>query len=62
MKKQKQKKIPTSEAALNRALRFTCPSTGRPYLVRVQPDVETAEAAIIMLNKGTHPDNFIWEH
>ncbi len=45
-----------------RALRFTCPSTGRPYLVRVQPDVDTAEAAIIMLNKGTHPDNFIWEH
>jgi len=45
-----------------RALRFTCPSTGRPYLVRVQPDVDTAEAAIIMLNKGTHPDKFIWEH
>ena len=45
-----------------RALRFKCPSTERPYLVRVHPDVETAEAAIVSLNKGAHPDSFIWEH
>ena len=45
-----------------RALRFKCPTTERPYLVRVHPDTDTAEAAIVSLNKGVHPDQFIWEH
>jgi hypothetical protein len=44
-----------------RALRFKCPTTDRPYLVRVHPDTETAEAAIVALNRGAHPDSFAWE-
>src|SRR5690606_28745561 len=45
-----------------RALRFKCPTTGRPYLVRVHPEVTKAEEAIVSLNCGVHPDQFVWEH
>jgi hypothetical protein len=45
-----------------RALRMSCPSTDKPYLVRVRPDMISAEKAVIELNGGIHPDTFLVEH
>lgn len=44
-----------------RALRFECPTTKRPYLVRVAPETKTAEEGITALNGGIHPSEFQWE-
>jgi leucine-rich repeat protein SHOC2 len=38
-------------------LKMTCPSTGHIHLLRVPPDIQSAEAAIVWVNHGIHPDN-----
>jgi leucine-rich repeat protein SHOC2 len=40
-------------------LKMTCPSTGHIHVLRVPPEMTSAEAAIIWVNHGTHPDRFI---
>ena len=44
-----------------KAIRMSCPTTNKPYLIRVHPEVLTAENAIVALNKGIHPDTFLYE-
>ena len=45
-----------------RALRMKCPSTNKPYLIRVRPDMDSAERAVVEFNGGIHPETFIVEH
>ena len=40
-------------------LKMTCPSTGHIHILRVPPDLTSAEAAITWVNHGIHPDEFI---
>jgi leucine-rich repeat protein SHOC2 len=40
-------------------LKMTCPSTGHIHLLRVPPEMTSAEAAITWVNHGIHPDQFI---
>jgi len=40
-------------------LKMTCPSTGDIHMLRVPPDVKTAEQAITWCNHGHHPDEFV---
>jgi leucine-rich repeat protein SHOC2 len=40
-------------------LKMTCPSTKHIHILRVQPDMTSAEAAIIWVNHGIHPDKFM---
>ncbi len=40
-------------------LKMTCPSTGHIHVLRVPPDMTSAEAAITWVNHGIHPDKFI---
>jgi leucine-rich repeat protein SHOC2 len=40
-------------------LKMTCPSTGHIHVLRVPPDMISAEAAITWVNHGIHPDKFI---
>jgi leucine-rich repeat protein SHOC2 len=35
---------------------MTCPSTGHIHLLRVPPEMQNAEAAIVWVNHGIHPD------
>jgi hypothetical protein len=44
-----------------RALKFECPTSKKPYLIRTHPNMTSAEAAVIEMNQGIHPDTFIWE-
>jgi hypothetical protein len=44
-----------------KALRMSCPTTGKPYLIRVEPEIKSAETAVVRLNKGIHPTEFMWE-
>ena len=44
-----------------KAIRMSCPTTNKPYLIRVHPEVMTAENAIVALNKGIHPETFLYE-
>jgi cell division GTPase FtsZ len=37
-------------------LKMTCPSTHHIHILRVPPDLTTAEAAIMWVNHGIHPD------
>jgi leucine-rich repeat protein SHOC2 len=39
-------------------LKMTCPSTAHIHLLRVPPEMESAEAAITWVNHGIHPDRF----
>jgi leucine-rich repeat protein SHOC2 len=39
-------------------LKMICPSTEDIHVLRVPPDIETAEAAIMWVNHGIHPDDF----
>jgi leucine-rich repeat protein SHOC2 len=39
-------------------LKMTCPSTGHIHMLRVPPDMTSAEAAITWINHGVHPDRF----
>jgi leucine-rich repeat protein SHOC2 len=40
-------------------LNMTCPSTGHIHVLRVPPEMTSAEAAITWVNHGIHPDKFI---
>ncbi len=39
-------------------LKMTCPSTGHIHILRVPPEIVSAEAAITWVNHGIHPDEF----
>jgi hypothetical protein len=39
-------------------LKMTCPSTGNIHILRVPPEMKSAEAAITWVNHGIHPDKF----
>jgi leucine-rich repeat protein SHOC2 len=39
-------------------LKMTCPSTQHIHILRVPPDMTSAEAAITWVNHGIHPDEF----
>jgi leucine-rich repeat protein SHOC2 len=39
-------------------LKMTCPSTGHIHILRVPPEMTSAEAAITWVNHGIHPDGF----
>jgi leucine-rich repeat protein SHOC2 len=39
-------------------LKMNCPSTGHIHILRVPPEVTSAEAAITWVNHGIHPDKF----
>jgi leucine-rich repeat protein SHOC2 len=39
-------------------LKMTCPSTGHIHILRVPPEITSAEAAITWVNHGIHPDRF----
>ena len=39
-------------------LKMTCPSTEHIHILRVPPEMESAEAAITWVNHGIHPDKF----
>ncbi len=39
-------------------LQMTCPSTGHIHILRVPPDMTSAEAAITWVNHGIHPSKF----
>jgi leucine-rich repeat protein SHOC2 len=39
-------------------LKMTCSSTGNIHILRVPPEMESAEAAINWVNHGIHPDDF----
>jgi leucine-rich repeat protein SHOC2 len=39
-------------------LKMTCPSTGHIHVLRVPPEITSAEAAITWVNHGIHPDTF----
>jgi leucine-rich repeat protein SHOC2 len=39
-------------------LKMTCPSTGHIHILRVPPEMKSAEAAITWVNHGIHPDKF----
>ena len=39
-------------------LKMTCPSTGHIHILRVPPEMTSAEAAISWVNWGIHPDEF----
>jgi leucine-rich repeat protein SHOC2 len=40
-------------------LKMTCPSTAHTHILRVPPEMTSAEAAITWANHGVHPDQFI---
>jgi leucine-rich repeat protein SHOC2 len=37
---------------------MTCPSTGHIHMLRMPPDMTSAEEAIVWVNQGIHPDQF----
>ena len=39
-------------------LKMTCPSTAHIHILRVPPEMVSAEAAITWVNYGIHPDRF----
>ncbi len=39
-------------------LKMTCPSTAHIHILRVPPEMVSAEAAITWVNQGIHPDEF----
>jgi leucine-rich repeat protein SHOC2 len=39
-------------------LKMTCPSTQHIHILRVPPEMTSAEAAITWVNHGIHPDKF----
>jgi leucine-rich repeat protein SHOC2 len=39
-------------------LKMTCPSTGHVHILRVPPEMTSAEEAIVWVNHGIHPDRF----
>lgn len=39
-------------------LKMTCPSTAHIHILRVPPEMTSAEAAITWVNHGIHPDKF----
>jgi leucine-rich repeat protein SHOC2 len=39
-------------------LKMTCPSTAHIHILRVPPDMTSAEAAIVWVNHGIHPSKF----
>jgi Leucine-rich repeat (LRR) protein len=39
-------------------LKMTCPSTNHIHILRVPPEMKSAEAAITWVNHGIHPDKF----
>jgi leucine-rich repeat protein SHOC2 len=39
-------------------IKMTCPSTGHIHILRVPPEMTSAEAAITWVNHGIHPDEF----
>jgi leucine-rich repeat protein SHOC2 len=39
-------------------LKMTCPSTGHIHILRVPPEITSAEEAIVWVNHGIHPDRF----
>jgi leucine-rich repeat protein SHOC2 len=39
-------------------LKMTCPSTAHIHILRVPPEMVSAEAAITWVNHGIHPDRF----
>jgi leucine-rich repeat protein SHOC2 len=40
-------------------IKMTCPSTNHIHILRVPPDITSAEAAITWVNHGIHPDEFV---
>jgi leucine-rich repeat protein SHOC2 len=39
-------------------LKMTCPSTAHIQILRVPPEMVSAEDAIVWVNHGIHPDEF----
>ena len=39
-------------------LKMTCPSTSHIHILRVPPDMTSAETAIVWVNHGIHPSQF----
>jgi leucine-rich repeat protein SHOC2 len=39
-------------------LKMTCPSTAHIHILRVPPNMTSAEAAIVWVNHGIHPAQF----
>jgi hypothetical protein len=39
-------------------LKMTCPLTQHIHILRVPPEMESAETAITWINHGIHPDEF----
>ena len=39
-------------------LKMTCPSTGHVHILRVPPEMTSAEESIVWVNHGIHPDRF----
>ena len=39
-------------------LKMICPSTAHIHILRVPPEMVSAEAAITWVNHGIHPDRF----
>ncbi|WP_310429621.1 leucine-rich repeat domain-containing protein [Chamaesiphon sp. VAR_48_metabat_135_sub] len=39
-------------------LKMTCPSTGHIHILRIPPEMTSAEDAIVWVNHGIHPDRF----
>ena len=39
-------------------LKMTCPSTAQVHILRVPPEMTSAEKAITWINHGIHPDSF----
>ncbi len=37
---------------------MTCPSTGHIHILRVPPEIESAEEGIMWVNWWVHPDEF----
>jgi leucine-rich repeat protein SHOC2 len=42
-------------------LKMICPSTAHVHILRVPPDIKSAEEAIVWVNHGIHPDTFAIE-
>lgn len=47
-----------SRPQLTILLKMTCPSTGHIHVLRVPPEMTTAQEAITWVNHGIHPDKF----
>lgn len=42
--------------------KMSCPSTGKPYMIRVPPDIDQAYDAITWIRHGYKPEQFVCQH